>query len=1092
MGEESTVDITHIRGCGCPACDSQQFNNSNDQGDEVSYSTLTATPSIGNAVVTGLEGKDSVLSGEVWDNGSSTLVLNYNFYTALPSFYRTGGIATTDEGTYNFAGLSSEYTSGFQAMNSHQQAAVNEILSYIENVIDVDFVKVSDSNDINTAHMSFGQVERSSENVVAHAYLPNGYFSQGDVFLNTGFWGYDSDPNSGDLVYETILHEVGHALGLTHTFSGDNTLSNAEDSNRYSVMSYDSIGINARSYMLYDIAALQELYGANTNYNSGDTDYILQSGQLYAIWDGGGVDTLDGSAINTAQTLYLTQGDYSSVGGTENIVIAYDAVIENANGGASGDTIYGNDADNIINGNGGNDTIYGSAGDDRLVGGQGTDTVSYSFDLSDFLVSIVDSVSLTIQHIAQSWTDTLVTVENFLFNGSSYSFSDLESSYGFSDFRLRTDYDGTRYYESIADTETSSKTASDFGFNGINGTLYDVVSANDDITVTIASNAPDYFRLDATNENNIILINGSHADVKKVIYGYDGNDTITAVTSGDDYLYGGAGNDTLSGGIGRDFIDGGEGVDTLTFAGATQGANVTLSGNWARNDGFGNGEAVRNIENVSGTSYADYLYGDDQDNTLEGNGGADYLYGLDGADTLLGGDGDDNLYGGNDNDTIDGGSGRDFINGGEGVDTLTFAGATQGANVTLSGNWVRNDGFGNGEAVRNIENVSGTSYADYLYGDDQDNILEGYGGADYLYGRDGADTLTGGEGSDRLEGGSGDDNISGGADNDIIIGGDGTDTLDGGEGVDTIVFYDATEGLNINVATGVLSNDGFGNNEFAVSFENVIGSEHNDTIIGSDSSNTLEGRDGNDTIRGGRGVDVINGGQGTDTVDYSDATQGVNVTLAGNWARNDGFGNAESVIDIENIEGSGYADYLYADDQDNILYGNGGTDSLYGRGGNDILYGGASNDRLYGENDDDTLIGGNGVDFMRGGSGSDILIGGDGSDYLYGDDGSDVFVFTELDTDTDQIFDFTLGGGEADTLNIADILTGFDSGTDDVNDFARLNFWHNNRTDLQINADGQGNDWQSVAIIRGADFNGVSIDDLVSGGQLETDTSVIV
>ena len=105
-------------------------------------------------------------------------------------------------------------------------------------------------------------------------------------------------------------------------------------------------------------------------------------------------DTLDASGYSNAQTIDLTPGNWSSIGGyTNNIGIYLTTTIENANGGSGADTIIGNDANNSLYGNGGADTLKGGggadylsgdAGDDSLNGGDGNDSL-YGGDGNDSL-----------------------------------------------------------------------------------------------------------------------------------------------------------------------------------------------------------------------------------------------------------------------------------------------------------------------------------------------------------------------------------------------------------------------------------------------------------------------------------------------------------------------------------------------------------------------------------------------------------------------------------------------------------------------------------------------------------------------------------
>ncbi|MEZ5841019.1 MAG: LamG-like jellyroll fold domain-containing protein [Hyphomicrobiales bacterium] len=83
----------------------------------------------------------------------------------------------------------------------------------------------------------------------------------------------------------------------------------------------------------------------------------------------------------------------------------------------------------------------------------------------------------------------------------------------------------------------------------------------------------------------------------------------------------------------------------------------------------------------------------------------------------------------------------------------------------------------------------------------------------------------------------------------------------------------------------------------------------------------------------------IDGGDGTDTVDYSSATAGINVDLGagtaavGNW-------RSDTIVNVENVNGTSHDDVIIGDAGDNIFLGNGGDDILVGGDGNDILVAG--------------------------------------------------------------------------------------------------------------------------------------------------------
>ncbi|HEV8035506.1 M10 family metallopeptidase C-terminal domain-containing protein, partial [Yoonia sp.] len=168
----------------------------------------------------------------------------------------------------------------------------------------------------------------------------------------------------------------------------------------YTIMSYNG-GWNgaspttfaygdAASPMALDIAMLQELYGANDNYNNGNNTYELASANAagtgwVAIWDTGGVDTITYSGTRDAvidlrpATLEYGVGGGGFISNAAGIqggfTIANGVVIENAIGGSGNDILVGNDADNVLTGNGGNDLLIGGRGNDTLNGGAGNDDI---------------------------------------------------------------------------------------------------------------------------------------------------------------------------------------------------------------------------------------------------------------------------------------------------------------------------------------------------------------------------------------------------------------------------------------------------------------------------------------------------------------------------------------------------------------------------------------------------------------------------------------------------------------------------------------------------------------------------------------------
>lgn len=503
---------------------------------------------------------------------------------------------------------------------------------------------------------------------------------------------------------------------------------------------------------------------------------------------------------------------------------------------------------------------------------------------------------------------------------------------------------------------------------------------------------------------NDSITGGGQADI---LNGNSGTDTITGA-AGNDIIYGGDGDDTLIGGVGGDMLIGGSGADTASYVGSTAGVTVFLAAAHGTNTGDALGDTFESVENLNGSSYADFLYGDSGSNVL--NGGL-----LSANDELYGGAGDD-IY------QYDGFGGADLINdramsgtaaiaGNAGNDTIEFGGTLSLADLYF--NRLNNDleihqssaTGGHKVLIRDFYATAEAKIENLVLVDGLlarlDNIrigaeaasadadlVVGTSGVDNLYGLAGSDVLSGNAGNDKLYGGDGDDILEGGAGSDQLDG--GTDTISsggtpgpGGNG-DTIRYNSSTATVSVNLATRVISggtgSQAVGDTIVAVAgvstIENVTGSGFDDQIVGDNRANTLIGLVGNDTLTGAAGDDVLLGGDGIDVI------------TAGDGADNVDAGAGDDV----DVHGDAGNDLVAGGEGNDTLYGDAGADTLDGGAGNDTLYGGADNDTLGGGDGADALFGDAADDKLSGGAGNDTLTGGDGNDILSGDLGDDTLL----------------------------------------------------------------------------------------------------
>ncbi len=453
--------------------------------------------------------------------------------------------------------------------NATEKAAIFNALQEYTKILGITYVETTDSS---TAE--FRLITTTSTSFGAYFYPQDDQFGTqqgiGGFNVNSGRWdkpGASTVDHPGDQIsltkggfsYGVILHEFGHAHGLAHPHDnggGSDVLLGVSaatgsygvynlNQGVYTVMSYNDAWdfhpdgpspydpngnpnsvSNGWSGTLsaFDIAVLQQRYGVNNPYATGDTVYDLKDVQAVGtyyetIWDTGGTDKIRYSGNrNTVVDLLAATLDYSPTGGgvlsfVDDIkggyTIANGVVIENGETGGGNDILRGNAAANVLVGNGGDDWLMGKGGADTLNGGNGTDTASYR----EATAGVTASLASNSGSAGEAAGDRFIGIE--ILEGSN--FSDTLS--------------GGNAWDTLNGLGGSDT------LNGGNGN--DTLNGGDGNDTLEGGNGAD--TLNGGNDNDVLR---------------GGNDN--------DTLNGGAGNDTLDGGNADDRLNGGAGDDTLT------------------------------------------------------------------------------------------------------------------------------------------------------------------------------------------------------------------------------------------------------------------------------------------------------------------------------------------------------------------------------------------------------------------------------------------------------------------------------------------------------------------------------------------------
>lgn len=698
--------------------------------------------------------------------------------------------------------------------------------------------------------------------------------------------------------------------------------------------------------------------GNDTLLGGAGNDILMDTGAGTHTYNGGdGTDTVTYETFSTSinANLFIKQGtngaggteNYSSVenliGGSANDVLTGDANSNNLQGRSGNDTISGGDGNDSLYGDDGNDMLDGGAGADLLSGGNGADTATYSQSANGVVIDLANTQSGAGRGTGDAAGDTYSSIETI--QGSAFS------DYFYAGLPTATPllYQGGGANSGTITAGGVVFTGDTVDFSG------STTAVTVDLSVNVDSNhgatggwaAGAYFNGISNlvgSANNDTLKGDGNANI---LSGGAGDDTVFG-GAGADTLYGGSGNDTLEGGAGADALDGGDGVNTASYSGASAGVSASLA-SFAGNTGDAAGDTYTNIQNLLGSNFADTLEGDHNNNAISGGVGDDILL------ASLG------------DDTLDGGTGNN---------TASFANVDIGTGLTMSISAAA-QAFGAGAnlshvTMANIQNLTGTQYADVLAGDVNDNILSGGAGDDVLIGGGGSDLFNGGNGIDTVSyanavgaltidvhnqtRGSGDgvgeahgdvisadvEKVLGRAVDDLIYSGDRTGTLsiDGGAGINTVSYLHASTAVTADLSVATVDNvknSGAATGDTYANIQNLTGSDLADSLTGNNGNNTLDGGLGNDVLYASGGQDILNGNTGTDTASFFKYGSAVTIDLSNAGAQHLNGSDTVTLQSIENLTGSTFADTLTGDSGNNVLIGGAGADHLNGGGGVDTV-----------------------------------------------------------------------------------------------------------------------------------------------------------